>query len=636
MKGLKAMKNAIGLPHFVFMSFMFFMVQNPSSTQQKPPVFRARTDLVQMDVTVLDKKGQPVRGLTASDFVLLEDDVSQTIEGFTAVDLEDVVHDAGPVWSHTTTPDVTTNEIDNQRIFVLVIDDARSMGLSESPPPHPDQWAIKRMKESVALFISQLNPEDLVALVFTQRTRLSQNLTSDHAKLIKAVQAFPDGGGGDLIGGLAGCLGARYAVGTMKGIVQLLAALPDRRKALVYFGGEMPGVPMAPDECAIYWDWRDLFAAAQQAHVTVSPVDTMGLRLNGMRDQYLVVAEHTGGSAIINTNDFAPGIRRIFVENSSYYLLAYQPTHAEEDGTFRRIKVTVKDRPDLEVSARRNYWAPKTRKAGDPAPPPPPPDVEALAGILPLSKLALRVTAAPFGVPGTQSAVVTLALGLRQPAFADRTTEQVELLVKAFTADGDERGSDTQMIPITVPAARADSDVTRYEVLARIEVPKPGKYEVRLSARSVASDTRGSVFVDVDVPDFRKEKLSLSGVALNSALPSAPVAPPRLLRDIVPFAPTSERAFGPSDVVTAFLRAYQGGNDKIASVPIKIRIQDAKGKSVFDRTDTLTPDRFGGDRAAEYQYRLPLASLAVGDYLLTCEASLGKITVKRDVRFQLQ
>ena len=97
--------------------------------------------------------------------------------------------------------------------------------------------------------------------------------------------------------------------------------------------------------CGIYWDWRDVFAAAQQAHVTVNPVDTMGLRISGTRDEYLTVADNTGGRAIVATNDFTPGIRRIFTENSSYYLLAYQPTHADEDGTFRRIAVKVQRSP---------------------------------------------------------------------------------------------------------------------------------------------------------------------------------------------------------------------------------------------------------------------------------------------------
>ena len=70
-----------------------------------------------------------------------------------------------------------------------------------------DLGAVKRMKDGVAQFISQLGPEDLVALLFTQRTRLSQNLTSDHARLIKAMQDFPAGGGGDLVDGQAACLG---------------------------------------------------------------------------------------------------------------------------------------------------------------------------------------------------------------------------------------------------------------------------------------------------------------------------------------------------------------------------------------------------------------------------------------------
>jgi len=603
-------------------------------TQQRLPVFRAKTDLIQLDVVVLDKDGKPVRGLTQNDFTLLEDKTQQRIEGFTAVDLEDVVHDAGPVWKHSVPADVVTNEIDNQRIFVLVVDDGRSMGLRESPPRTPDLWAIKRMKESVALFISQLNPNDLVALFFTQRTKLSQNLTSDHARLIKAVQSFPDGGGGDLVGGGLACLGARYAVRGMKGIIEQLATIPDRRKAIVYFGGELPGLPNTPDDCGIFYDWREVFAAADQAHVTVNPVDTMGLRLNGIRDNYLAVAENTGGRAIVATNDFAPGIRRIFVENSSYYLLAYSPTRAEEDGTFRRVTVKVNGRPDLEVSSRRSYWAPKAPKPGDPPPLPPPPDVEALAGLLPLSKLPLRVSAAAFATPGVQSATVTLALGVKQPAFASRTSEQIELLVKAYTADGDQLASDTQLIPITVPAAHADVEQSRYEVLARIDLPKPGKYEVRLSAKSVASDTRGSVYVDVEVPDYRKEKVSLSGVVLSSALPVDPVAPLRVLRDVVPMVPTSERAFRATDVVTAFVRAYQGGNDKFAPVTMKVTIQDAAGKRVVDKTDTVAADTFTADRSADYQFRLPLGALPAGEYLLTLEASVGKSTARRDVRFQ--
>jgi hypothetical protein len=43
------------------------------SPTQSAPTFRAGIDLVQLDVSVMDRDRQPVRGLTARDFQVLED-----------------------------------------------------------------------------------------------------------------------------------------------------------------------------------------------------------------------------------------------------------------------------------------------------------------------------------------------------------------------------------------------------------------------------------------------------------------------------------------------------------------------------------------------------------------------------------
>ena len=63
----------------------------PSSRAQQTPVFRATADLVQIDVSVLDSDRQPVRGLTAADFTILDGGIEQPVVAFAAVDLPDRV-----------------------------------------------------------------------------------------------------------------------------------------------------------------------------------------------------------------------------------------------------------------------------------------------------------------------------------------------------------------------------------------------------------------------------------------------------------------------------------------------------------------------------------------------------------------
>ena len=57
------------------------------SPQLPSPQFRATTDLIRLDVSVLDRDRQPVRDLTAGDFTVLENGSRQQVESFAAVDL---------------------------------------------------------------------------------------------------------------------------------------------------------------------------------------------------------------------------------------------------------------------------------------------------------------------------------------------------------------------------------------------------------------------------------------------------------------------------------------------------------------------------------------------------------------------
>src|ERR1700736_3993175 len=56
--------------------------QNTSPSANKPATFQSSTQLVVETVTVKDKSGNPVEGLSAKDFTVTEDGVPQTIRFF--------------------------------------------------------------------------------------------------------------------------------------------------------------------------------------------------------------------------------------------------------------------------------------------------------------------------------------------------------------------------------------------------------------------------------------------------------------------------------------------------------------------------------------------------------------------------
>src|SRR3954470_24834724 len=78
---------------------------------QPQATFQSGVDVVQVDVTILDKDRRPVRGLAQSDFTILEDGKRRPIVAFAAVDLaERAASSAGATWTRDVPRDVTTND----------------------------------------------------------------------------------------------------------------------------------------------------------------------------------------------------------------------------------------------------------------------------------------------------------------------------------------------------------------------------------------------------------------------------------------------------------------------------------------------------------------------------------------------
>jgi hypothetical protein len=257
----------------------------------------------------------------------------------------------------------------------------------------------------------------------------------------------------------------------------------------------------------------------------------------------------------------------------------------------------------------------------------------------------MAVVTAPFAVPGRRDAALAVALGVQRPApkLAVRINDRMDVQVAVYAPGGQQRASTHQVIPVGVNTSGLGGTIG-YELLLRLDVP-PGRYQLRIAAErspqgagATDDDTSGrsgSVYTDLDVPDFGKETLSLSGLAL-SVSPSVVSGPKGALASVMPIVPTTLRDFRPDDRVTAFLQVYQGGSRPVAPVTVAIRIVDAKGTAVFDRSDAMGADRFGQSRAGDLRFDVPIAQLPRGPYLLTVEAALGKAAAKREVRFAVR
>ena len=640
---------------------------------QAIPRFKGGVELVVLDVSVLDEKRQPVRGLSADDFAVLEDGKPQAIASFSAVELPDVVYPAAATapWVRTVAPDVRKNtENKDRRIVLIVMDDATPMVIQDVP----------KTKAVARQIVEALGANDLACVVYTSYRRSGQEFTSDRARLLAAVERFNGGivplEGTDRFGkwrkiffdefNLEATTLYEASLRTIKGLADDLASLPERRKALVLVSIGIPlelpnfeipkaglyesaGAGSSDVTRHLMRELQESLDAARRSNVTVYALDPGGLRgpysvesadplRPGWPNQEFLktIAENTGGFAITDTNAPAPQIQQLLRENASYYLLGYAPSNTRAQGRYRRIDVRV-NRPGLIVRTRKGYFeaepatakkaAPAASKAAGPA-----------QGILPKTDLPMSLAVAPFALAGERNAALAIVVGVQcaAPKRKGRVTERFDLRVAAYAPTGEQRAAIHRVMPVTVNAS-GEGGTVRFELLARLDVP-PGRWHVRAAAERLtdgaaedAGGRAGSVYTDVDVPDFRGERLALTGVSLNVS-PAIMSGPKNALAAILPFAPTTTREFGQDELVTGFLRVHQGGDRPNVPVGVAITIVDGTGASAFASSQALGGERFGRARAANVRFDVPVAKLAPGPYLLSVEAVAGKATTRREIR----
>ena len=217
--------------------------------QSERPQFRAGVELLQLDVVVLDSKRQPVSGLTAADFTVLDNGVETPIRAFTPIELARPRANEA-VWAGDVAPDVVTNQVGEEdgRLVVILMD--RTI-----PMEQPTVTARKIATTAV----ESLGPHDLAAVVSTNnsavQTRAVQNLTADRARLLDAINAAdPSTGMSGTAEGIMNMPGSPFKIDplndsrclcglcvleTITRVAEAVQSTPRRPKLLLFIGSSM-------------------------------------------------------------------------------------------------------------------------------------------------------------------------------------------------------------------------------------------------------------------------------------------------------------------------------------------------------------------------------------------------------------
>ena len=193
--------------------------------QSAPPQasFRAGVDLVDIDVSVLDRNRLPVKGLTAEDFTIREDGKVRPIVAFTPVTLPSRVLPPAK-WMAEVAPDTVTNQIPLEGRLVVVLLE-RVLAMEHIPA----------VRQFVDATIDQLRDGDLAAIAYVARGVL-QNFTSDRERLRAAIRqpfaGLPEGDSGEA----ADCQCGVCSLEAIGDIAEAIQEVHQRRKMIITIG----------------------------------------------------------------------------------------------------------------------------------------------------------------------------------------------------------------------------------------------------------------------------------------------------------------------------------------------------------------------------------------------------------------
>jgi VWFA-related protein len=383
--------------------------QAPATASGQKPTFRVAIDYVTTDVIARNQQDQFVADLTKDEFELYEDGVKQDITGLTLVHGGRVHNLATPPPAAVTDGLVLpvsrpTNDTAG-RIFLIIVDDL-----------HLEFRNTGRIRDLFKRISKTLVHEgDMFSIVSTGPSSIAIDPTYDRKVLDESIKKITGNGlkPADIIQGAEGSDGpsevryrANVAFSTAHDMLTQMEKINNRRKAVIWvsdgydfnpfaesrlgedpvFGGRFgqtrdegreqqqsnPGSQNQFSDADLARELSEVTRTANRANATLYTIDPRGLVAGTDLDEQLdpneyaeyvrksqdslrVLAEQTGGIAVVNQNNFEKALKRIDAETSDYYMLGYSSSNPDPLKRTRKLEVKLVNRPGVTVWSRTSY-----------------------------------------------------------------------------------------------------------------------------------------------------------------------------------------------------------------------------------------------------------------------------------------
>jgi VWFA-related protein len=378
------------------------------------PTFRTAVNLVTTDVIVRDGKGQFASDLKPADFQVYEDGVLQKMVSMVLVHggrTFNTLTAAPPVQQEgiILPPPRPANDAAG-RIMILFVDDLHLDFRNTGRIRELFNKIRKQLIHEGDMFgIVSTGPSSLAIDLTYDIRRLDEAIKKISGSGLKPNDILT--GGETSEGPSEVRYRAHVAFSTAYELIKNLEQVHNRRKALVYVSDGydfnpftdarakarqelMPSTSQNTDDpdgstsqateddiwnrqgqqfadADLARELADLTRTANRANVTIYSIDPRGLvggpdldenidpmewqdYVRKSQDSLRVLAEETGGLAVVNQNDFDRALKRIDAETSDYYVLGYYSSNPDPFKRNRQIEVKVA-RSGYDVWARKGY-----------------------------------------------------------------------------------------------------------------------------------------------------------------------------------------------------------------------------------------------------------------------------------------